>query len=60
MAKAETRPKMKETETVVPSAHDAAGLSPYERMMALTRRLLSVPPKELARAKRQDKKRRGH
>lgn len=58
MAKAEARPEAKETQMVVPSAHDAPGLSPYERMMELTRRLLSVPPKELARAKRKQARER--
>ena len=63
MAKAETRPKAKEEKeemTVSPEAHDAPGLSPYERMIELTRRLVNVPPKELARAKRRDEKKRGH
>ncbi len=43
-----------------PGAHDAPGLSPFERMAELTRRLFSVPPKELAREKRKDEKKRGH
>jgi len=63
MAKAETRPKPKEEKkevTVSPEAHDAPGLSPYERMIELTRRLVNVPPEELARAKRRDEKKRGH
>lgn len=63
MAKTEARPKAKEEKeevTISPEAHDAPGLSPYERMMELTRRLLSVPPKELARAKRREAKKRGH
>jgi hypothetical protein len=63
MAKAETRPEAKEEKeevTVSPEAHDAPGLSPYERMMELARRLVNVPPKELARAKRRDEKKRGH
>ena len=65
MAKAEARPKAEappeETEaTVSPGAHDAPGLSPFERMLELTRRLISVPPKELAREKRKDAKKRGH
>jgi hypothetical protein len=62
MAKAETRPKAKEEKeevTVSPEAHDAPGLSPYERMMELARRLVNVPPKELAQAKRRDAKKRG-
>jgi len=41
-------------------AHDAPGLSPFERMAELTRRLFSVPPKELAREKRNDVKKRSH
>ncbi len=59
MAKAEAR---RETEApeVSPGAHDAPGLNPFERMMELTRRLLAVPPKELARAKTRDAKKRGH
>jgi hypothetical protein len=65
MAKAETRPKAKEEKekeevTVSPEAHDAPGLSPYERMMELARRLVTVPPKELAKAKRRDEMKRGH
>jgi len=64
MAKAEARPKAKDEEkeevTISPEAHDAPGLSPYERMLELTRRLVNVPPKELARAKRREEKRRGH
>ena len=65
MAKAETRPKEEGTDdkpeeaTVSPGAHDAPGLSPFERMTELTRRLVNVPPRELARAKeRAEKKRR--
>jgi hypothetical protein len=49
-----------EAPKVSPGAHDAPGLSPFERMAELTRRLFSVPPKELAREKRKDEKRRGH
>ena len=63
MAKAKARPEAappKEEATVSPGAHDAPGLSPYERMLELTRRLVNVPPKELAREKRKDEKRRGH
>ena len=63
MAKAEARPKAKEEKeevTLSPEAHDAPGLSPYERMMELARRLINVPPKELARAKRRDEKKRDH
>ena len=66
MAKAEARPKAKNSKeekeevTISPEAHDAPGLSPYERMLELTRRLVNVPPKELARAKRREEKRRGH
>lgn len=66
MAKADARPKAKEPDegkeeaTVSPGAHDAPGLSPYERMLELTRRLVNVPPKELAKEKRKDEKRRGH
>jgi hypothetical protein len=40
MAKAEARPKAKEEKeevTVSHEAHDAPGLSPYERMMELAR-----------------------
>jgi hypothetical protein len=44
----------------IPEHHDAPGLSPFERMAELTRRLFSVPPKELAREKRKDDKKRGH
>lgn len=40
--------------------HDAPGLSPFERMAELARRLFSVPPKELAKEKRKDEKKRGH
>jgi hypothetical protein len=64
MAKAKARPEAKDPDegkeeaTVSPGAHDAPGLSPYERMLELTRRLVNVPPKELARAKeRKDKQR---
>jgi len=55
-------PDDREPETPEPSpeAHDAPGLSPFERMAELTRRLFSVPPKELAREKRKDEKKRGH
>jgi len=63
MAKAEARPKAKEEKeevTVSPEAHDAPGLSPYERMMELARRLVNVPPNELAKAKRADARKRGH
>jgi len=62
MAKAETRPKAKEEKEKVivsPEAHDAPGLSPYERMIELARRLVNVPPKELARAKKREEKKRG-
>lgn len=68
MAKTETRPKVEgppETEgheetTVNPRAHDAPGLSPFERMTELTRRIVNVPPKELAREKAKNEKRREH
>ena len=67
MAKAKARPETEvpkdegdEEATVSPGAHDAPGLSPYERMLELTRRLISVPAKELAREKRKDAKRHGH
>lgn len=63
MAKAEARPKAneeKEEVTVSPEAHDAPGLSPYERMMELARRLVNVPPKELARAKKREAEKREH
>jgi hypothetical protein len=65
MAKAQARPKAKAEEekeevTISPEAHDAPGLSPYERMLELTRRLVNVSPKELARAKQRDAKTRGH
>jgi hypothetical protein len=63
MAKAEARPKAKEEKeevTVSPEAHDAPGLSPYERMMELARRLVNVPPKELARAKKRHTEKRSH
>ena len=54
--KAERKPRR---DTVKPpdSLPDAP---PWERMTELTRRLVSVPPKELAREKRKDEKRRGH
>ena len=66
MAKAEARSKAKEREeekeevTISPEAHDAPGLSPYERMLELTRRLVNVSAEELAKAKRKDAKKRGH
>lgn len=63
MAKTEARPEAeegKEEVMISPEAHDAPGLSPHERMLELTRRLVNVPPKELARAKRRDEKQRGH
>lgn len=44
----------------MPKAHDAPGLSPLERMTELTRRIVNVPPDELAREKRKDEKKRGH
>jgi transposase-like protein len=51
MAKAEARPKAtaeeKEEVTISPEAHDAPGLSPYERMLELTRRLINVPKAEV-------------
>ena len=51
MAKAEARPKAKAEEkeevTISPEAHDAPGLSPYERMLELTRRLINVPKAEV-------------
>jgi len=66
MAKTETRPEAKETppdenETLIPSpgAHDKPGLSPFERMTELTRRLVNIPPKELAKERRRVKKKRG-
>ena len=43
-----------------PGAHDAPGLSPFERMLELTRRLVNVPPKELARERSEEEKKRGH
>ena len=43
-----------------PKPHDAPGLSPYERMLELTRRLVNVPPRELAKEKQKEEKRRGH
>ena len=55
-----TRSPQEETPTVSPGAHDAPGLSPFERMTELTRRIVNVPPKELAREKRKDAKKRGH
>lgn len=61
MSDDETRPKAdEEAPEVSPGAHDAPGLSPFERMAELTRRLVSVPPKELAREKRKDERKRGH
>lgn len=66
MAKAKARPEAKDPDegkeeaTVTPGAHEAPGLSPYERMLELTRRLVNVPPKELARERAKDEKRRGH
>jgi hypothetical protein len=59
MAKAETRPKAKkekEEVTISPEAHDAPGLSPYERMMQLARRLVNVPKREIVEVKRRDSK----
>jgi hypothetical protein len=59
MAKAETRPKAKkekEEATISPEAHDAPGLSPYERMMQLARRLVNVPKREIVEVKRRDSK----
>ena len=55
MAKAEARPKAKREEekeevTVSPEAHDAPGLSPYERMMELARRIVNVPKSEIGKA----------
>lgn len=41
-----------------PGAHDASGLSPFERMLELTRRLVNVEPRELLREKQKDEKRR--
>ena len=62
MAKAEARPKAKEEKEEVmvsPEVHDAPGLSPYERMLELARRLVNVPPKELAKERlRAEKNRR--
>jgi hypothetical protein len=62
MANGETRPDMEdETPTISPGAHDAPGLSPFERMTELTRRIVNVPPKELAKERRRvEKKKRGH
>ena len=67
MAKAKARPETEapkdegdEEATVSPGAHDAPGLSPFERMMELTRRLISVPPKEIAKERKKFDKERGH
>ena len=52
MAKAPTRPKEtrpppeEETPTITPDAHDAPGLTPFERMTELTRRIVNVPKDE--------------
>lgn len=61
MAKDEARPKAEEKgETMKPpTEHDAPGLSPLERMTELARRIVNVPPKELAREKRKDANKRG-
>jgi hypothetical protein len=63
MAKVEKRPKAKapEKEEVIPSPgpHDAPGLSPFERMRELTRRVVNVSPKELASERRKDERKRG-
>ena len=49
MAKAPARPKAKKEETVTPTpgAHDAPGLSPFERMTELARRIIHVPKSEI-------------
>jgi hypothetical protein len=66
MAKADTRPeappkaeRKARSDTVKPpeSLPDA---SPFERMTELMRRLVNVSPKELARAKRENTKKRRH
>lgn len=48
-----------EAPTVTPDAHDAPGLSPLERMTELTRRIVSIPPDELAREKERDRRKHG-
>jgi hypothetical protein len=58
MAKTEARPKTEKkarSDTVKPPA-SLPDAPPFERMTELVRRLVNVPPKELARAK----KKRGH
>jgi hypothetical protein len=61
MAKAPTRPKEKDRDegeegkeeiTVTPDAHDAPGLSPFERMAELTRRIVNVPKAEIERTRK--------
>jgi hypothetical protein len=57
MAKAPARPKAKKEETVTPTpgAHDAPGLSPFERTMELARRLFAVPKAEVDRKRERAK-----
>jgi hypothetical protein len=58
MSKADTRPnpeRKPRSDTVKPPA-SLPDAPPFERMTELVRRLVNVPPKELARAK----KKRGH
>jgi hypothetical protein len=47
MAKAPQRPKATKEETLKPPAHDAPGLSPFERMTELARRIIHVPKSEI-------------
>ena len=59
MAETETRPEAKDEAMpdVRPETHDAPGLTPFERMTELTRRIINVPKAEADR-KRPKKKRR--
>jgi hypothetical protein len=56
MAQAKARPKAKrEEETVV--SPDVSGLTPFERMSELSRRIIAVPKSEItAKAKRKKKR----
>jgi hypothetical protein len=53
------RPRKPRSDTVKPPA-SLPDASPFERMTELARRLMNVPPKELARAKKRDAEKRGH
>jgi hypothetical protein len=61
MAKTDTRPQakkpQKETPPIAsPDAHDAPGLSPFERMRELTRAVVNVPKDEADRKRGQRKR----